>query len=90
MQKYHALSWRKQIRFFDFEIIINLTGFIAFIVWNVMHFNYWTDIDKTKLDDSDFEKVQVMVNYLNDEDVNIFIIMAVLVSVQWVRSLWVF
>jgi len=90
MQKYHALSWRKQIRFFDFEIIINLTGFIAFIVWNVMHFNYWTNIDKTKLDDSDFEKVQVMVNYLNDEDVNIFIIMAVLVSVQWVRSLWVF
>jgi len=90
MQKYHALSWRKQIRFFDFEIIINLTGFIAFIVWNVMHFNYWTNIDKTKLDDSDFEKVQVMVNYLNDEDVNIFIIMAVLTSVQWVRSLWVF
>ena len=81
MQKYHALSWWKQIRFLDFEIIINLTGFVTFVVWNVMHFNYWTDINKEKLADSDFEKVQIMVNYLNDDDVNIFIIMAVLVSV---------
>lgn len=55
-----------------------------------MHFNYWTEIDKTKLLDSDFEKVQTMVNYLDDEEINIFIIMAVLVSVQWVWSLWVF
>lgn len=55
-----------------------------------MHFNYWTDIDKDKLLDSDFEKVQVMENYLDGDVVNIFVIMAVLVSVQWVRSLWVF
>ena len=57
MQKYHALSRRKQIRLFDFEIIINLTGFITFVVWNVMHFSYWTDINKDQLDDPDFQKV---------------------------------
>ena len=55
------------------EFCVNISGFILFVVWSIMYFNYWSKDNLNKID-PDYNNAQIVLNTINDPDINIYIV----------------
>lgn len=92
LEAFYVSSKRKRPNLLTSEFVIN---FVSMVVWVVGMIRYYGSWSKVSVDDlpggeTDFENAIVLEQIWADSTYNIYILVALLVSIQWTRSIFIF
>ena len=89
-ESFYSLWKRKKMDLINIPIIVNLLGFCLSILWTVRYYTHWSVIDADKLDNPDMIDVEILKKINNDDTISLYIIMAMLLGIQWMRAIFAF
>ena len=89
-ESFYAMWKRKRMDYVNPAILINLFAFILTSIWVYRYYTYWSVIDMTTIRDEELVNVEIFKKINQDEDVSLYMIMALLLGIQWVRAIFAF
>ena len=74
------------------DFALNWASFIATLIWLYRYLTYWSQVSTSDLPggNTDFESTIVVEQIQKDHDTNIYILMAVVIGIQWSRAIFAF